>query len=83
MMVEGVGVPTEMKFIVRMGASNVPTVEAIHRLADEVGVVWDNDPEFLRWTEELTGKKHLDDLTAVERRVVYDALKQGKRPGSV
>jgi hypothetical protein len=34
----------------------------IHNLADQKGVEWDNEPNFLAQTKRLTGKAHLDDL---------------------
>jgi hypothetical protein len=42
------------------------TPKDIHHLADCKGIKWDNDPNFLRKTKELTGKKHLDDLNQNE-----------------
>ena len=48
------------------------TPDAIHALADSKGIAWDNDPAFLARTKALTGKEHLDDLTAPQLRKVYD-----------
>ena len=44
-----------------------PSVQDIHRLAESRGIAWDNDPAFMALTEEITGKRHLDDLDATER----------------
>lgn len=50
------------------------TPEDIHTLADEKNIVWDNDPNFMKLTQELTGKKHLDDLNQKELRIMKDYL---------
>lgn len=51
-----------------------PTVEDIHAIADQKKIKWDNDQRFMKMTEELTGKKHLDELNQDERRAVYEHL---------
>jgi predicted GNAT family acetyltransferase len=51
------------------------TKPMIHRLADKLGIPWDNEPNFLKMTEKLTGKEHLDDLNQNELQIVYDHLK--------
>jgi len=52
----------------------------IHKRADELGIPWDDDAEFMSWTKELTDKSHLDDLTSKELSKVYRALKKrGKK----
>jgi len=38
------------------------TPQDIHDLADSKGILWDNEPSFLKLTKHLTGKEHLDDL---------------------
>ena len=38
------------------------TTQDIHDLADSKGILWDNEPSFLKLTKHLTGKEHLDDL---------------------
>lgn len=50
------------------------TPEDIHNLADKKNIVWDNDPNFMRLTQKLTGKKHLDDLNLKELRIMKDYL---------
>jgi hypothetical protein len=52
----------------------------IHKLADFVGIPWDNDPDFLDLTASLTGKEHLDDLDQDELETVYRHLSGMKRP---
>jgi phage gp16-like protein len=55
------------------------SVEDIHSRADELGIPWDDDDKFMRWTKKITDKLHLDDLTDEERTKVYAALeKRGK-----
>ena len=52
------------------------SVEDIHNRADKLGIPWDDDAEFMSWTEDLTGKSHLDKMTDEELSLVYDALKK-------
>ena len=39
------------------------TKKDIHRLADRLGVPWDDDAKFKRWSKKLTGKACLDKMT--------------------
>lgn len=57
-----------------------PAVAAIHLLADQEGIPWDNDTAFMAFTERLTGKRHLDELDPAELAAVRDAIEAGKRP---
>jgi hypothetical protein len=50
------------------------TPEDIHDLADKKNIIWDEDPAFMKLTQELTGKKHLDDLNQKELRIMKDYL---------
>ena len=50
------------------------SVKDIHKRADKLGIPWDNDDKFMRWTKKIAGKSHLDDLTDEERTEVYAAL---------
>ena len=52
------------------------SVEDIHNRANELGIPWDNDDKFMRWTKKITDKLHLDDLTDEERTKVYVALEK-------
>jgi hypothetical protein len=46
----------------------------IHDLADRKGIPWDNNAEFMRMTERLTGKQHLDDLNPQQLLAVKQHL---------
>ena len=48
--------------------------EEIHALADKKGIPWDDDPKFKRWSKDLTGKAHLDDMTSGQRDRLKKAL---------
>lgn len=50
------------------------SVAKVHRLANKKGIPWDNNKRFMRKTRELTGKRHLDDLTPEELQKVVDWL---------
>jgi hypothetical protein len=52
------------------------SVEDIHSRADKLGIPWDDNAEFMNWTEELTGKSHLDKMTNEELSIIYTALKK-------
>jgi len=55
------------------------SVKDIHNRADKLGIPWDDDDKFMRWTKKITDKSHLDDLTDEELSKVYAALeKRGK-----
>ena len=62
------------------------TVDDIHGLADDLGIEWDNNPEFMALTEQVSStlsrkpKRHLDELSQPELRrmaEILDTLKQG------
>lgn len=66
------------------------TPDSIHDLADQRGVAWDNDEEFMAQSQRLTGKRHLDDMTTMELARIRAWLKSlpvkenfadGKKPG--
>jgi hypothetical protein len=52
------------------------TPQHIHDLADKLGIPWDDDPDFLRMTKQVTGKAHLDDLDQTGLRKIRDHLKR-------
>ena len=52
------------------------SIEDIHKRADELGIPWDDDVQFMNWTKEIAGKSHLDDLTSEELSKVYAALEK-------
>jgi len=52
------------------------SIKYVHDLADKLGISWDDDAEFMSWTEELTGKSHLDRMTNKELSIIHTALKK-------
>ncbi|HHZ96447.1 MAG TPA: hypothetical protein EYN67_13050 [Flavobacteriales bacterium] len=54
------------------------SIEDVHKRADELGIPWDDDVQFMNWTKEITGKPHLDDLTSEELFKVCAALEGRK-----
>ena len=52
------------------------SVKDIHDRADKLGIPWDDDDKFMRWTKKITDKSHLDDLTDEELSKVYAALEK-------
>jgi hypothetical protein len=53
----------------------------VHAAADAAGVKWDNNKAFMDLSERLTGKRHLDDMTESELRLVANSLvKRRKTP---
>jgi len=59
------------------GAADKPvSIKDVHELADTLNIPWDGNTEFMSWTEELTGKSHLDKMTREELSVIYAALKK-------
>ena len=62
----------------------VMTPARIHTLADTLGVPWNDDKHFMDFSEEVTGKRHLDDMTNAELSVLAGSLLrtcQGAEPG--
>lgn len=49
-------------------------VKDLHTIANEKGILWDNDPVFLMICSQLTGKQHLDDMTSSELQMVYEEI---------
>ena len=39
------------------------TKKDVHDAADKANISWDNDPSFLDESKDITGKKHLDEMT--------------------
>ena len=56
------------------------TTDDIHLLADSRKIAWDNNQDFLVWSEALTGEPHLDRMTPQQLRVVAEAIVRGARP---
>lgn len=57
-----------------------PSVDDLHRLAESKGLQWDNNQTFMELTKMATGKRHLDQLTPLERELFAQALKKIKAP---
>jgi hypothetical protein len=56
------------------------TPEDIHDLADVLGIPWDHDRKFMKFTRTVTGKEFLDDLSQPQLLLVYNALvREGNR----
>jgi len=60
---------------------NEVSIKDIHNRADELGIPWDDDVKFMRWTKKLTKKSRLDDLTPEELSTVYAALESRGKGG--
>ena len=62
------------------------TPEDIHNLADNFGISWDNDPNFMDYSRRITGKRHLDDMNSSELEQLAGALSKlhehGPRAGA-
>ena len=50
------------------------TPSDVHDAADEADIDWDDNEAFMRATEALTGKKHLDDMDPNELQEVLVAI---------
>ena len=60
--------------------SSAWTVEKIHKLAESVGLKWDDDPAFMQLSKRVTGKERLDDMSPTELRLLAAVLTiRGKR----
>lgn len=60
-----------------------PTPAGIHALAQTQGVPSDNDRAFMAFTQQLTGKRHLDDMSTAELLKVGKALADGRKPAPI
>jgi|TARA_R110001583_G_scaffold16234_7_gene66201 hypothetical protein len=49
----------------------------VHDMADEHGILWDNDEEFMRISKELTDREHLDDMNQEELSIILYAIEGG------
>lgn len=56
------------------------TPEKIHKLADRLSIKWDNNKEFMDWSEKITGKRHLDDMDSGDLLKIYLLLMADKYP---
>ena len=62
------------KYLKETSKDKPVAIKDVHELADALNIPWDDDAEFMRWTEKLTGESHLDKMTGEELSVVYTAL---------
>lgn len=64
--------PKELRQIIREAFSEV-TPEQVHQAADKAGIEWDNNEEFMDFSEKITGKRHIDDMSSElrERLIKY------------
>ena len=51
------------------------TKEDIHNLADDLNIPWDDDPDFMDYSESVTGKTCLDKMTSPELEKLKKSLK--------
>jgi hypothetical protein len=54
--------------------------EQVHKIANKMGISWDDDKDFMSWCQKTVGKKHLDDMSEVELIMIYNRIKNGKYP---
>lgn len=59
---------------VNAGKRAIPDVSDIHAQAQKLGIAYDNNKDFMNWTQALIGKAHLDDMTPLELQKVQQAL---------
>lgn len=57
------------------------TPEEVHRLLDSLGVEWDDNPNFMRFCQQLTGTKKLDNMSPKQLMLVARVIadKHGKK----
>ena len=60
---------------VKRQLSNKVTAKDVHHAAEEVGMEWDNDENFMSLSKSVTGKEHIDDTTSEERSKLISAIK--------
>lgn len=52
------------------------TAQDVHDMADQKGIPWDNEPDFLKLSKSLTGVEHLDDMNQKQLQTIYSHLYQ-------
>ena len=60
---------------VKRQLNNKIAAKDVHRAAEEVGMEWDNDENFMEFSKSITGKEHIDDMTSEERSKLILAIK--------
>tara|TARA_B100001029_G_C15027185_1_gene434414 strand:+ start:651 stop:923 length:273 start_codon:yes stop_codon:yes gene_type:complete len=49
-------------------------VKDLHNIAEEKGILWDDDPVFKIVCKQLTGEEHLDNMSSLELQRVYEEI---------
>ena len=69
-----------MAYTAEVREKRMASKSEIHRLATRAGIPWDDDPKFKRWSKQLTGKSHLDEMSSSQlakmKRAILDREKQ-------
>jgi len=53
------------------------TPEEVHRAAEKVGMEWDDNEEFMDFSEEVTGERHIDDMSSkLRKKLIKKILKE-------
>tara|TARA_B100000809_G_scaffold217109_1_gene223111 strand:- start:3 stop:602 length:600 start_codon:yes stop_codon:yes gene_type:complete len=60
---------------VKRQLSNKVSAKDVHHAAEEVGMEWDNDENFMSLSKSVTGKEHIDDMTSEERSKLISFIK--------
>jgi hypothetical protein len=51
--------------------------EEVHRAADKVGMEWDDNEEFMDFSEKVTGERHIDDMSSkLRKKLIKKILKE-------
>lgn len=56
------------------------TPDIIHKVAEKMSTKNNNDAKHMRWAEQITGKRHLDNMTNEELMKIYVLLLTKKYP---
>jgi GNAT superfamily N-acetyltransferase len=57
------------------------TAKRIHKLADRLGVVWDADPKFMKFSRDTVGVGYIDKMTPAQRGTLAKALMKRVQAG--
>jgi len=64
----------------RVATIRPATVEQVHKAADKAGVPWNDVPAFMQWTQQITGKRKLDEMTPIELGHVVSRISEAPKP---
>ena len=59
---------------------NPITPEDVHAVADKAKIKWDNNASFMKLSKKVTGKEHIDDMSASERLSLIRAIEKLNPP---